>query len=147
METMIKYIARGIELQLRDEYQRYLDDCERDRADGYRPHYCEHGANLWVDYDVICGPCEDGVSLRDGQTRREVALDQARRRYEQYLGRIEALNRLKSDDMPGVDWSTAAVGERQEWAFEPIKSAFDRIGEFHRAYSTHKTLFAQAHAA
>jgi hypothetical protein len=38
----------------------YLAECESDRRQGYRPHYCEHGTNQWTDYDNICGPCEDG---------------------------------------------------------------------------------------
>lgn len=65
-----------------DGYQEYLEDVEADHRDGYRAHYCEHGMNLWTDYDPICGPCEDGWSMRNGVHRRRRALDEARSRIE-----------------------------------------------------------------
>lgn len=34
-------------------------DAAEAAADGYRPHYCVHGTNLWTDYDNICQGCED----------------------------------------------------------------------------------------
>lgn len=37
----------------------YLRDVEDAAKEGYRPHHCFHGTNLWTDYDNICGPCED----------------------------------------------------------------------------------------
>jgi hypothetical protein len=44
---------------------RYQEDCAQDRAQGHRPHYCLHGTNQWTDYDNICGPCEDGLTVWD----------------------------------------------------------------------------------
>lgn len=73
-------LAAKIAARLYSDYLDHLDACEQDRRDGYRPHYCEHGVNMWTDYDAICGYCEDGISMRDGLTRREYALDQAKRR-------------------------------------------------------------------
>jgi hypothetical protein len=40
----------------RAEYER---ECAEYREQGYGPHYCIHGTNLWTDYDNICGGCED----------------------------------------------------------------------------------------
>lgn len=62
------------------DYLDYLAACDSYRADGFRPHYCEHGTNQWTDYDNICGGCEDGVSMGDGVFRRQHAIDQAKRR-------------------------------------------------------------------
>lgn len=42
------------------EYQRDMDDL---RKEGYGPSHCFHGTSLWVDYDPICGYCEDGTTL------------------------------------------------------------------------------------
>lgn len=43
-------------------FQSWEEDCEQDWAEGHRPHHCPHGMNQWIDYDNICGPCEDGFS-------------------------------------------------------------------------------------
>jgi hypothetical protein len=40
----------------------YALECEADRRNGHRPHYCIHGTNQWTDYDNICGGCEDSLS-------------------------------------------------------------------------------------
>lgn len=73
-------LAAAIARSLEQDYRDYLESCESYRRDGYRPRTCEHGTSLWTDYDNICGPCEDGITMRDGMTRREFALDSAKRR-------------------------------------------------------------------
>ena len=70
------------------EYQDYLAACEADRREGHRPHYCEHGTDQWTDYDNICGPCEDGLTMGRPQQRMRMALDAAHARIE----RVEAIN-------------------------------------------------------
>jgi len=40
----------------------YARECQDYRDQGHRPHYCIHGTDLWVDYDNICGGCEDSRS-------------------------------------------------------------------------------------
>lgn len=77
-DTVELRVAMRIGRRMERDYQGYLDDCEADRRNGYRAHYCEHGTNLWTDYDNICGPCEDGITLRDPMTRRRLALDAAK---------------------------------------------------------------------
>jgi len=56
-------IALAALKRLRSRYAVYLEYCADMRREGYAPHYCFHGTNLWTDYDNICGPCEDGYSL------------------------------------------------------------------------------------
>ena len=41
----------------------YEEACRDWAREGYRPHYCIHGTNQWTDYDNICGPCEEGLTL------------------------------------------------------------------------------------
>lgn len=66
MDTKIKKTAVRIYLadirRVIAGFESWEADCAQDREDGYRPHYCPHGTNLWTDYDNICGPCEDGFS-------------------------------------------------------------------------------------
>lgn len=61
VQTARRFIARGIE-----RYRSWLEDCREWHEQGYRPHYCEHGLDLWTDYDPICGPCEDGYTSSRG---------------------------------------------------------------------------------
>lgn len=77
-------IAAKLAARSLDAYNAYLAEADRDLAEGHRPHYCEHGMNLWVDWDPICGACEDGVTAADGVHRRTVALREAHRRVEQF---------------------------------------------------------------
>jgi hypothetical protein len=69
----------------RDDYE---EECESYAKDGYRPHYCEHGANLWVDYDVICGYCEEGWHLSNPIFIRSRAIELSK----QFRTRITSLN-------------------------------------------------------
>lgn len=88
-------LALKIARSLEQDYADYLESCESYRRDGYTPHYCEHGTNRWTDYDNICGPCEDGLSMRDGLTRREYALDAAKRRDAKCREIVKAASNLR----------------------------------------------------
>lgn len=96
-------LAAAIARSLEQGYLDYLEACESWRREGYRPHYCEHGTNLWTDYDNICGPCEDGLSMRDGLLRREIALDRAKRRDEECRKIVKAASDLREAGI-GLDW-------------------------------------------
>ena len=52
------------ERQYNERLEQYERECREYAADGYRPHYCLHGVNLWTDYDNICGWCEEGEPTR-----------------------------------------------------------------------------------
>lgn len=73
-----------------DEYER---ECEEAAREGYRPHYCFHGANLWVDYDVICPGCEDGVFTRwtTGAELYSQALELAKHQHAQLTRQNDAM--------------------------------------------------------
>jgi len=87
-------LAAKIARSLEQGYADYLESCEQDRREGHRAHYCEHGMSRWTDYDNICGPCEDGISMSDGMTRREYALDSAKRRDEKCRAIVKAAQTL-----------------------------------------------------
>ena len=67
--TMTTRVAKRIFEGMQRGYDEYLADCEDDRRQGYRSHYCEHGTNQWTDYDNICGMCEDGYHMGYGEGR------------------------------------------------------------------------------
>jgi hypothetical protein len=76
-------------------YDEYLADCESDRANGYRAHYCEHGTDQWTDYDNICGGCEEGYSFSDGVYRRTVALTEAKKRMRSLAAMQETMRSMR----------------------------------------------------
>ena len=99
------------------EYERMVEDCYRQ---GYRPHYCRHGRDLWVDYDVICGYCEEGdpdpYVMALNEARAAVRASDAR--YEALRAFRDACNdggirqddRQKETDML-VDWALAPLAD------------------------------------
>jgi hypothetical protein len=70
--ALVKVIRR--EMIRRDE--EYRAECIQSYKDGYAPHYCKHGVNMWVDYDCACWQCEVGDD--DLENAPEIALREAR---------------------------------------------------------------------
>lgn len=75
-------MAVRIDRALARGYEQYLEACEGFRREGYRPQTCEHGTNQWTDYDNICGPCEDGLSMGDPLFRRGYAIAEAKHKHQ-----------------------------------------------------------------
>lgn len=73
-------LAARLQAQYYAEYLEYQEERAAYHRQGLRAQYCEHGTNMWTDYDPICPGCEDGWSMRDGVTRRRHALDNAKAR-------------------------------------------------------------------
>jgi hypothetical protein len=103
-------LASKIAARLLADYNDYLDMCADYAREGYRAPHCEHGMNLWTDYDPICGPCEDGMTMRDGVERRTYALDQAKRRMEEFDS-IMALYNGPHADLLDKDKTTKRITE------------------------------------
>lgn len=99
-------LAVKINARYKAEYAEYLAECEQHRAEGHRPKFCEHGTSLWTDYDNICGPCEDGISMGDARFRMGYAIDQARYKWESARKIAESVRAL-SDLGVDCDWSPA----------------------------------------
>ncbi len=109
-------LATQINAQLAQGYADFLAECEAYqngthpecrsprrlssgawlKRQGYRPHYCEHGTNQWVDYDNICGPCEGGVTMGDPTQRMTYALELAHARLKR-VAQVEATYKLLRD--------------------------------------------------
>jgi hypothetical protein len=99
LDQMTLRLAAKIDARLERDYAGYLEACEQDRREGHRPHYCEHGTDLWTDYDPMCGLCEDGDSSRDPLQRRAWAIIDAKARVNQFRAALD----WYSDAPPGFD--------------------------------------------
>jgi hypothetical protein len=94
-------------LAFREHERRYQRECDEYRRQGYRPHYCIHGTDLWVDFDNICQGCEDGADPR------KTSLDLAWRDHDDMQRRSLAVLELArlAAPFPETLWS---------WAAEPM---------------------------
>jgi len=73
-----RLVLKHVRYHWEQERQHYINweaEAEEYRAEGKRPHYCPHGMNLWVDYDVICGACEEGGLYWNPVAAMRYALD------------------------------------------------------------------------
>ncbi len=93
--ALVLSTAMRINRRLEASYAAYLADCEEDRQQGYRPHFCQHGMNLWTDFDPICGYCEDGFTMADGVVRRTYALSEARAAVAEFEALMDACEVLR----------------------------------------------------
>lgn len=88
---------------VRERREAYEQDCIEWAKQGYRPHYCYHGTNMWVDWDCACGWCEDGMD-----TVHEEALRIAQNAWEKEMQAVRyfiALSELERElDVP---WQVA----------------------------------------
>jgi hypothetical protein len=95
---------------LKERQRQYEEYCRDMAAQGYRPEVCFHGTNLWVDYDPICGPCEDGSPLA------RVALDTARYDVATFLERQQLACNAIDAGIP-----LASNREVYAWVREPLE--------------------------
>lgn len=93
-------LAAIYDRELQAEYAAYLEEREQDWRRGYRAHYCEHGTNLWTDYDPICGYCEDGWSLSNGVQRMTLAIQRAR----EFLRHVHCGGRTFHNTVAALEW-------------------------------------------
>lgn len=98
----------------RANYAEYLEDCESDRANGHRPHYCIHGVNMWVDYDCACGLCEEYGNSWDYTLYASWALSEARKAWAEFDERMSLLIGLMKRNAP------VHTAELTAWVSEPL---------------------------
>lgn len=95
--------ARKYLVERREAYEL---ECEEYAREGYRPHYCIHGVNMWVDYDCACWRCEEGVEDQPDAIRaHQMARDEAYR-----LG-LELRPRTIQEAFMSRDWRWEDIPE------------------------------------
>lgn len=70
--------------EIRERDAEWESDAVGWAREGYRPRYCRHGANMWVDYDCACWQCEQAL------TPHEEALWWAHSRITERARRVDA---------------------------------------------------------
>lgn len=106
--------------------ERYEQEAREYLKEGFRPERCPHGVNLWVDYDPICGWCEDGDGTPEEEAQRwaEQAVGIWQRRKAAYSGMLEAWWKLGAEldgDRPEItQGAKALLAEVGKWANEPV---------------------------
>lgn len=117
LESKTKLAAVRLVQSARRDRASYDEDCAEWAREGYRPHYCPHGMSLWVDYDVICGPCEDGRGSWDYLAELTDALGTARRAAAQCKRREDAMLTLirEGGDELLTDWRAMS-----DWVWSPL---------------------------
>lgn len=77
--AIVRRCALDLLKRSRANFAAWESDCEDYARQGYRPHYCRHGRNMWTDNDIPCGTCEDsGYYYFNYLQELESALGQAR---------------------------------------------------------------------
>lgn len=96
--------ARAALEERRDEYKR---ECEEDRANGHRPHFCIHGVSQWVDYDCACFQCEesDHDPYRNETLIFRMVIAEERVREEAYDKTFDAAAHLAEQGL--IEWEEA----------------------------------------
>jgi hypothetical protein len=116
---LVATVALPILAGLKAREREYAEECAQWSRQGYRPHYCIHGTNLWVDYDNICAGCEDGRSVYEqALDGAHAAIAESNRRRDvmsaMLIAAIEACAPAASD-VP-----QQAIDALVEWALEPV---------------------------
>ena len=108
---MLKYAAKKHRelLARQEEYQR---ECEYWYSQGYRPHYCIHGVNMWVDWDCVCGYCEESLQPL------EEALILARGWYHTYQKMMEVTSMVRKTGLFSDKVDDALFNEWIEWGLQ-----------------------------
>jgi hypothetical protein len=119
METKLAKGVLSLALVIFKDYAKaweaYEETCNQYAKEGYRPHYCFHGTNLWTDYDPMCGPCEDGYGYFEPNDYRSIALREAKQAYAAQSERIDALIKLQTMGAP-IDLLAFS-----KWVTEPVQ--------------------------
>lgn len=105
--------------QTEASWEAFEAQCEEERSQGYRPSSCFHGRNMWVDYDCVCGICEDyGYYHFNRQAYRAEALAEAHRILDVVSERTAAVVKMHSLGAP------IKMVDFNEWICEPL----ERVG-------------------
>ena len=124
-------VLAGVKESIAEERAVYERECKEYAEQGYRPHYCRHGVNLWVDYDPICGYCEEGLSEQEeAEARADMLIGERDRRGEQGVRLAVVANEILHGSVsPALEAALrTAVTEVMDWVNEPLKPYLNEEG-------------------
>lgn len=115
MDTITRRASLEALHRIRAQRAEWEESAGQYAREGFRPRTCVHGTSLWVDYDPICGPCEDGLS------DHEVALIAGRHRAKQvhemiavvtsFVASARTLGAPESVTRAAMDWLLSELPE------------------------------------
>jgi hypothetical protein len=129
METTTKLSKDVMKLALiilnrhRQTFIDYEESAAEYAKQGYRPHYCVHGVNMWVDYDCACGMCEEYGGYWHYDTYARFAIDEAKAAHAEQLERIDMLVKMHSKGAP------MSIAELGAWATEPVQKYYPKADQ------------------
>lgn len=112
--TFILKLAVKIFESYRKQWAAYDAECAEYAEQGYRPYACFHGTQLWSDYDVICGACENGYGWFDPMLYRQMAISEAKQAYNEFDERLSIYTKASVKRAP-MDY-----GKMITWVSEPL---------------------------
>jgi hypothetical protein len=107
-------LAAIILKEYQEQWREYEAQCEEYSKQGYRPHYCFHGRNMWIDHDIACGMCEEYGYHYSYQTYARLSIDQAKYAWSVVDDRIGLYVKLNTEQAP-IDSDKFIL-----WVMEPV---------------------------
>lgn len=129
MTTTMPKLAEKIRQQVRERLEQrdreYREECREYKEQGFAPHYCKHGTNLWVDYDPICPGCEDGMSLdEEAEMIAGNVMHDYQERTDQVMETLERLHTFRREAMLSLEQEDAlrnAAKALMDYAMQPLQ--------------------------
>lgn len=94
MKPFMYYYLRALYYNYR-AHKQYERECAEYYEQGYRPQYCFHGTSLWVDYDPICGECEQSFTFSQEvyyNAQRAQRIDKRNRKMDKLDKQLNKIN-------------------------------------------------------
>lgn len=89
MKNSFIYLYFSIRKNLKQQQAEYEQECQEYLKNGYRPQYCKHGTNMWVDWDCACWRCEsEEYRTLHQETLDEIKILKNTRKRERELERV-----------------------------------------------------------
>lgn len=115
MESNVATLALAELKAIRARFDAYEEYAESMHKQGFRPEVCIHGTSQWVDYDVICGGCEDGDNYFDYTRCAEEAIAIAKEKVRKAHERLDLFVKLQVMGAPIHE-------DMMGWISEPMKA-------------------------
>jgi len=104
----------------REAFAQYEIACEQAAKEGFRPHYCIHGVNMWTDYDCACYACEEYGNYYDFEVYAKMSLEEAHTAHAKQDERVDMLVKLMQMGAP------IQIAELGAWATEPVQTYYPK---------------------
>ena len=116
-------LARALFFKALKEYNEYLAECAEWAEQGYRPHYCRHGVNMWVDYDCACWQCEEYGNYWNDAQEWQFAKGRAQSMNDAGMERVSLWLKMSTMGAPVSD-------DFSKWLNEPFEKMQRMVDQY-----------------